>query len=760
MSALQHPAVEAAYRPRFKYFNPVQTQVFNALYTSDDNVLVGAPAGSGKTVCAEFALLHAFAKNPDALCVYVTPKQELSDARYAQWREFFGSVLGKRVVQLCGDSAADVKLLANGNIVVCTPEQWDVLSRRWRQRKRVQAMDLFIADELHLVGSADGPVFEIVCSRVRYMAAQLDKAIRIVGLCASVANGKDLAGWLAVSSSNTFNFHPNVRPVPLDLHIQGFNISHAQSRMLAMSRPAYNAIKQHSPVKPVLVFTPSRTQCQLTAAELVAQAAADGTPGKFLHVPEDELAPHLAAFKDLTLVELLRQGVGYFHAGLDDAERRVLEMLFAKGAIQVLVVSKDLEWAARLNAHLVVVMDTQQFDGKDHRYVDYPISVVLQMVGLASRPLVDDSGKCVILCQVCALCAPPPLIFFVCVVYFNFCCFCHAPSASRSLQSSKKEFFMKFLFEPLPVESHLDHVLHDHFSAEIVTKTIENKQDAVDYLTWTLLYRRMTQNPVYYHLQGVTHRHLSDHLSELVENTLADLEEAKCIAVENELDLSPLNLGIIASYYYINYTTIELFSRALTSTTKLKGLVELISSATEFARIPVRHREEKVLGALAPRLPYKLKPTARFNDPQTKTNVLLQAHFSRIQLPAELAGDQATILRQVLRLVQACVDVLSSSAWLDAALAAMELSQMITQAQYSSDPILRQLPHITSEALKRAADAKVETVFDLTELSDESRQEMLQLGPAQMSDVAVFCNQYPSVDLSFEVSDEVSPGFS
>ena len=44
---------------------------------------------------------------------------------------------------------------------------------------------------------------------------------------------------------------------------------------------------------------------------------------------------------------------------------------------------------------------------------------------------------------------------------------CHAP---------RKEYYKKFLLEPLPVESVLDHFLHDHFNAEIVTRTIENKQ--------------------------------------------------------------------------------------------------------------------------------------------------------------------------------------------------------------------------------------------------------------------------------------------
>lgn len=59
-------------------------------------------------------------------------------------------------------------------------------------------------------------------------------------------------------------------------------------------------------------------------------------------------------------------------------------------------------------------------------------------------------------------------------------------------------------------------------------------------------------------LSGMSHRHLSDHLSELVEHTLHDLEQSKCISIEDEMDVAPLNLGMIAAYYYINYTTIGL----------------------------------------------------------------------------------------------------------------------------------------------------------------------------------------------------------
>ena len=59
---------------------------------------------------------------------------------------------------------------------------------------------------------------------------------------------------------------------------------------------------------------------------------------------------------------------------------------------------------------------------------------------------------------------------------------------------------------------------------------------------------------------------------------------------------------------------------------------------------------------------------------------------------------------QAIRLIQACVDVLSSNGWLSPALTAMELAQMVTQAMWSRDSFLKQLPHFTSDVIKRCTE--------------------------------------------------------
>ena len=46
---------------------------------------------------------------------------------------------------------------------------------------------------------------------------------------------------------------------------------------------------------------------------------------------------------------------------------------------------------------------------------------------------------------------------------------------------------------------------------------------------------------------------------------------------------------MIAAYYYINYTTIELFSMSLNNKTKIRGLIEIVAAAAEFEELQVLH---------------------------------------------------------------------------------------------------------------------------------------------------------------------------
>ena len=156
------------------------------------------------------------------------------------------------------------------------------------------------------------PVLEVVSSRMRYISSQIERKIRIVALSSSVANSKDLGQWLGASTHGLFSFHPNVRPVPLELHIQGFTITHTPSRLVAMIKPVYHSICKYSPKRPAIIFVPSRKQTRLTAVDLLTFCAADMQPQRFLHCAEEDLQTHLKHIKDQVITvraEPLRNNV-------------------------------------------------------------------------------------------------------------------------------------------------------------------------------------------------------------------------------------------------------------------------------------------------------------------------------------------------------------------------------------------------------------------------------------------------------------------
>lgn len=325
--------------------------------------------------------------------------------------------------------------------------------------------------------------------------------------------------------------------------------------------------------------------------------------------------------------------------------------------------------------------------------------------------------------------------------------YCHTP---------KKEYFIKFVQEPYPIESQLDHGLHDHLNADVVAGTIENKQDAVDWITWSFLYRRISQNPNYYNLAGRTGTHINDFLSELIETTVEDLQRAKCLQQkdDDDMDLEPANLGRIAAYYYIRYQTIEHFAKNLedeaTLNKKMRFLLEVLAKSSEFESVPIRQGETALLGALLPHATYPLE-AGQLNTPESKANLLLQCHFNRTGLSSDLRTDQRFILEQAVKLVHAMVDVISSHGYLKPALLAMELCQQIVQAMWVTQSPLLQLPLIDLETVQVLKQHHVEDVVDFMNMDDALRDKLLGVTQHQMAIIADACNRYPNIEMEVEI---------
>ncbi len=45
------------------------------------------------------------------------------------------------------------RALQAADIIVCTPEKWDGISRSWQNRGYVQLVGLLVIDEIHLLGA-------------------------------------------------------------------------------------------------------------------------------------------------------------------------------------------------------------------------------------------------------------------------------------------------------------------------------------------------------------------------------------------------------------------------------------------------------------------------------------------------------------------------------------------------------------------------------------------------------------------------------
>ncbi|XP_076632793.1 activating signal cointegrator 1 complex subunit obelus [Colletes latitarsis] len=664
IKALKEPAFEKIYK--FSHFNPIQTQLFHCLYHTDNNVLLGAPTGSGKTIVAEIAMFRVFKIYPNQKIVYIAPLKALVRERIKDWKIRFEEQLGKKVVELTGDVSPDVKVIASANIIVTTPEKWDGISRSWQTRTYVKNVALIVIDEIHLLGEDRGPILEVIVSRTNFISSHTLKKLRIIGLSTALANAVDLANWLGIQEMGLYNFRPSVRPVPLEIHINGYPGKYYCPRMATMNKPTFQAIRQHSPSSPSLVFVSSRRQTRLTALDLIAYLAAEDNPKQWLHMLDEEMNNILNHVRDSNLKLTLAFGIGIHHAGLQDKDRKVVEELFVNNKIQVLITTATLAWGVNFPAHLVVIKGTEYYDGKTKHYVDMPITDVLQMMGRAGRPQFDDSGVAVVL-----------------------------------VHDLKKNFYKNFLHQPFPVESSLLGVLPDHINAEIVAGTIKTKQEFLDYLTWTYFFRRLLKNPVYYNLNTLEPHTINQYLSSLLDGTIKVLMDSHCIEFdESEQILIPVSMGKIASFYYLSHHTMLMFEQSLQESLTLNECLRILCNSYEYNELPVRHNEDLLNEELSKMCRYPVT-NYTYDSPNTKAFLLLQAYFSRLPMPcADYITDLKSVLDQAIRIIQAMIDSVAEHGWLESTLMIIHLLQMIIQARWIDEFAITTLPHVHSEHLQ------------------------------------------------------------
>ena len=567
VAALKNSMLEEVYGQRFLFFNPMQTQIFHTLYHTSANVLLGSPTGSGKTVAAELAMWWAFREKPGSKVVYIAPMKALVRERVLDWRKRLMRQMGLKLVELTGDNTPDTWTIRDADIIVTTPEKWDGISRSWKSRGYVRQVSLVVIDEIHLLGGDRGPILEIIVSRMNFIASQSKGSVRLVGMSTACANAMDLANWLGVKEG-LFNFRHSVRPVPLQIYIDGFPEQRGFCPLMqSMNRPTFLAIKTHSPEKPVIVFVASRRQTRLTAKDLINLCGMEENPRRFVRMSEEDLQLNLTRVKDEALREALSFGIGLHHAGLVEGDRQLAEELFANNKIQILVATSTLAWGVNLPAHLVVVKGTQYFDAKTEGYKDMDLTDVLQMLGRAGRPQFDTSGI-----------------------------------ARIFTQDAKKAFYKHFLHTGFPVESSLHNVLDNHLGAEVSAGTIGTRQDALDYLTWTFFFRRLHKNPSYYGLEILSEDRNTieaqqlacEFMLEIVDKSLRELGESRCITLHPNGDVQSTPLGKIMSYYYLSHKTIRRLVKLVKRHPSFEDTLAWLCGANEFDELPVRHNGKSI----------------------------------------------------------------------------------------------------------------------------------------------------------------------
>ncbi len=364
------------------------------------SVLVSAPTASGKTLIAMLGMLAHLPKHKSKI-VYLSPLRALAAEKFTEFKKLEKINLGRKIKVgiSTGDFDSVEDKLENSDILVLTNEKMDALMRFGQSW--ISEIGLVIVDEIHLIGDEGrGPTLEMVLTRLK--SGLIGKIPQIIALSATITNSDELAEWLDCE-----HVESTWRPVPLSEAVyDDFSVTNQDRETYDVSFDYVGSSTIGLGVDSVknggqgLLFANTRTSAAKLAVDSgppIEKILSKNELNELLKISKKILAnnEHTQLVKKLAFV--VKQGVAFHHAGLNQKCREIIETEFRSGKIKLLSATPTLAAGVNLPARRVVISSVLRYNSQYGGNVPISVLEYKQLCGRAGRPQYDDEGESIII---------------------------------------------------------------------------------------------------------------------------------------------------------------------------------------------------------------------------------------------------------------------------------------------------------------------------------------------------------------------------
>ncbi|KAL7539117.1 hypothetical protein ACHAXR_010579 [Thalassiosira sp. AJA248-18] len=654
--------VKNLWKSKFAKFNHVQSEMANVLANSDDNVIVSAPTGAGKTALFEMAMARLFASNirhgmPGGTTggvskarkvVYIAPNKALCEERQSDWSKRLVDIdPGIVCTTITGDvnSSSTSAEIAMAHLILTTPEKWDSITRKWNdQFVLLSSIKLLLLDEAHLIGETErGGCLESVISRMKTIqraacaktltsseiASSSYKNATPKALTSNMRIGK-IKMWLhqgiSISSSH-LHFFTNVCRFPVAVSATLPNLGELAS--FVESGEAYVFDQSYRPV-PLKVYV-----------------QACGHIGTNRYLFDKSLNQHVPGI--LKRFSNGRPAIVFCHS------KKETEQLAEE-------LTKSYANALRMKDSSALI----NFSGKTdtaslHRCIRKGIAFHHAGLDASDRRLVEEafgSGSIFCLCATSTLAMGVNLPSHL-VIIKGTSAYRGAGSGHQDIDAGTllqmmgragrpgyddsgtavimTDSFSKTRYENVSqglkvVESHLMHgdKLTEVLNIEVSQGVITSPEEAVDWVKGTFLFRRIQSHPLFYGFKGKGSDELHSYILDKCTDSIKKLTKIRAITLEDDGTFSPDAGCHVMSRNFVDFETMK-------SIVKLphdSGPVQLLQMMANCEKVQtqVRRNEKKPLNEAYKLIKYKLEgpqSKIRIQTPEEKAFVMLQAAIGR-----------------------------------------------------------------------------------------------------------------------------------